>query len=500
MSINFVPNDPAAGARAPAMRVQRTRRARPVGRAGFTFDTGHREGRFDQGTPEFVFWQCREAALAAVETWEAIAGPLTAWHGRRKRLHILHDDGDDLNAYYDRESVAFFHRAVDGRTVYSGSSTDVVAHEVGHGLLDALRPDLWDAAFLEAGAFHEAFGDCMAMLTALDDAETRTSLLAATKTLKARNFVESTAESLALAIRALRPTHNAAEPRHAFNAFEYQIPETLPANGGPGALIDEVHSFGMLFTGCFYDLVASIFASGRTQTEASLLAAARAAGALLVKGAATAVVTPRFLQSVGRAMVLADDAGGGGHRQRIRDAFEGHGIRFGPDALLAPSAVLDGAAPGPRRNAVLGKDTQRDLARRLGVPATTGWSIGSIDVSGRRLTQAVHTRRVPLDTLDRRLRNVTMAAPVPVLIGESGGRATVMGQIPEPISTEREVHAFVASLLEHDQLRFAAVRRAAAPTILQPAGRDTHEVVGSGRVKRLVRTRFRCCGRAHGTR
>src|SRR4029453_18154389 len=137
---------------------------------------------------------------------------------------------------------------------------------------DAIRPDLWDAAFLEAGAFHEAFGDCIAVLTALHDRDTRKKLLGVTKTLKKKNFLESTAEDLSEGIRRLQPTHNAAEPRHAFNKFKFQIPETLPLNGGPGALINEVHSFGMLFSGCFYDLIAGIFASQTNKTEASLLA------------------------------------------------------------------------------------------------------------------------------------------------------------------------------------------------------------------------------------
>jgi hypothetical protein len=80
----------------------------------------------------------------------------------------------------------------------------------------------------------------MAVLTALNDRETRQKLLAVTKTLRKRNFVESTAEELSDGIQRLVPTHNAAEPRHAFNTFQFQIPETLPDDGGPGALINEV--------------------------------------------------------------------------------------------------------------------------------------------------------------------------------------------------------------------------------------------------------------------
>src|SRR5262249_35803569 len=154
------------------------------------------------------------------------------------------------------------------RTFFSGASTDVVAHEVGHGLLDSVRPDFFEVNLLEVGAFHEAFGDCIAMLTALSDRDTRQKLLAVAPDLRKRNFVETTAEELSMAISLAIPGHNASEPRHAFNKFKFQIPSTLPNNGGPGELINEVHSFGMVFTGCFWDLVANLFGAASSTSEA----------------------------------------------------------------------------------------------------------------------------------------------------------------------------------------------------------------------------------------
>ena len=175
MPINYIPNDPSADPAAPAMRVQAKRPNRPAGRAGFTFSNQAPENQHAPGTPEFLFWQCREGALAAVEAWESVAGDLNAWQGNRKKLLLLQDNGEDLNAFYDRSSFSFFHLPIRQKTFFSGASTDVVAHEIGHGLLDAIRPDLWDATFLETGAFHEAFGDCIAVLAALHDRDTRRS-------------------------------------------------------------------------------------------------------------------------------------------------------------------------------------------------------------------------------------------------------------------------------------------------------------------------------------
>ena len=367
MSINFIPNDPLAGSSAPGKRVQTKRKNRPATRASFTFSNTAPEGTFGIGTAEFLFWQCREGGLAALEAWETFAGTLTRWQGNRKKLPLLQDVGVDVNAFYDRASFSFFHRTIGPKTFFSGASTDVVSHEVGHGLLDSIRPDLWDVPFLEAGAFHEAFGDCTAILTALNDPDTRKKLLAATTTLRKKNFVESTAEELSDGIRRLMPTHNAAEPRHAFNTFQFQIPETLPDDGGPGKLIDEVHSFGMLFSGCFYDLVAAFFADQTAKTEAKLLASAKTAGALLVEGARTAAITPRFFQSVGRSMVLADEQlNGGANRDRIRAAFQRHKIMLGANALLAPAAALAGAAPGLGRAAVcFGRRREHQSARKF---------------------------------------------------------------------------------------------------------------------------------------
>ena len=77
------------------------------------------------------------------------------------------DEGVDLNAFYDRNGLHFFHGTVRGTKIYSGESPDVVCHELGHAVLDALKPQLFDVASIEAAAFHESFGDCSAMLSNL---------------------------------------------------------------------------------------------------------------------------------------------------------------------------------------------------------------------------------------------------------------------------------------------------------------------------------------------
>jgi hypothetical protein len=115
------------------------------------------------------------------------------------------------------------------------------------------------------------------------------------------------------------------------------------------------------------------------------------------------------------------------------------------------------------------------------------------------MVRAVHTQDVALGSLDRRLKGVTVPAVVPVMVGRSGTRAAVIGRLPEPVSTEREVHSFVESLLKHGQIEFdgapprsrGAVARVSRSK--EPISRETHRVKTLGGKKVLERVRFHCC-------
>ena len=496
MSIHFIPNDPLAGAGAPPLRRKKPTKDRPAGRAGFKMFDPKPEGLYPPGSPEFLFWQCREAALLAVLTWERHAGRLRVWQGKRRRLDLVQDAVRQLgrppqpNAFYDRSGFLFFESTAAGQTTLAGASTDVVAHEVGHGLLDAIRPDLWDTPFLEVNAFHEAFGDCVALLTALGDSKTRTALLKIG--LGKRNFVETTAEDLSAAIRRIDPTHNAAVPRRARNTLAWQLPTTLPAEGGPGALINESHSFGRVFMGCFWDLLRNLL--GSATTNAALEAATRTAATLLIRGAATAPEEARFFQAVGRAMTLTDEGDhGGANHAAIREAFAAHGIALGSNAMLAPVAELAGPSPtaGPRGALrSLSVETRRDLMGRLGAGAHARMVVRRRDIGGASVVQAVHHREVSLGGVSRRLKGVVALAPEGVLVGGSGRRAAVLGALPEASATTDEVESYVDSLVTHDRIDYG--EKGVANRSRMTWHSHVIRWVGGRRV--LTRTRFACGG------
>ena len=506
MAINYIPNDPVAA----LLNTPRREAARPnrsSSRARFTLASGIPQGVFDSGTPEFLHWQTREAALNALAMWETIAPPVTRWarSSDPRLIDLVADAGEDLNAYYDGESVTFFHFQTGAKTTFSGASTDVVAHECGHALLDVIRPDLWSVNTIEAGAFHEAFGDCVALLTALRDRPTRVALLAATKDLSKANFLEATAEDLSDGVlRAIGASHPASKPRRALNTFQYTLPSLLPANGGPDALTSEVHSFGRIFSGCFYDVIRLLYTNGSRRGQAALWSTAQRAGKLLVAGAQNARVTSRFFQSVGQAMVLADESlFAGANRGLIRDAFRNHSVELGAAALLAPRAALAGRAPRVTKTARIPPDTSRDLRRRLGAGPGTRVETRAIQMGSLRAAEVVSERDVSLGSVDPRLRGVVAVARASVIVGSANRRAVMLGAAPDPINSENEVRAFVEMLIATGDLAFERNAKKAVRGAVRTSGKrkpspgaPTHAIKAVRGKRMIVRERFACgtCG------
>jgi hypothetical protein len=475
MPIHFIPNDPLSLDFAPLRVLPKPRPDRKASEAGFVIVASTAaEGLHQPGTPEFLHWQCREAVLLTIEVYEQLHGPLKKWSSEAvndKRLNLIPNGGIELNAFYDRENLAFFEAPANNKTTFSGASTDVVSHEVGHAFLDALRPELFGSSITEHGAFHESFGDCMAILTALFDQEQRKELLK--KGLDAENPIEGVMEDLADGVkRSFGANHPAAAPRRALNTFKFALPTALPTSGPPKLLTSEIHSFGRIFTGCFYDVIRNIFAGSATKDEGDLLKAATVAGKLLVEGAKQAPAGTRFFQAVGRSMVLADDAmNGGAHRAAIGQAFAAHGIFLGSNAALMPRTALAGNAP---KAAAIEPATLKDLRQRIGADPKAKFETTSVRLGEHKLVEAVHHRQVDLGKLGKELRDVFAFAPEPVVLGGSGGSAAVFSALPDPATTQDEVLRFVETLMSHNRLE------------LDPAKADRLMSVARGGAKRAV--------------
>jgi hypothetical protein len=262
---------------------------------------------YQPGTPEFRFWTTAEALRRGADFWANLV-PLSKWEVG-PALKVLLDEGADLNAFYDRKALNFFHGPSPHGTVFSAESPDVACHEMGHAILDSFKPQLWDAASHEVAAFHESFGDMSAILSALQLPSLRTAVLSDTGGHLFRNSrLSRLAEQLGAAIRAQEP--DAVDPdclRNAVNSFTYQDPIHLPPVAPARQLSSEAHSFSRVFTGAFFESLGSMLAAAAQTSSApspqELLAVATDLAKILVQAVQHAPVVPNWFAQVAAGMV-----------------------------------------------------------------------------------------------------------------------------------------------------------------------------------------------------
>lgn len=504
MTIRFIPNDPFVVADLPERR-KKPRVNPPDGRATFAYVDPAAEGVYDVGSPQFLFWQCRESALAALQVWSKISTPIAQWQGKQQQITLNHAAGLGLNAEYTRKSLSFQQWVAEDRTIQTAASTDAVAHEVGHAVLDSIHPELWDSTFVEVAAFHEAFADCLALLVGLFDKPTRVALLDGGSRLREANFLESVAEELADGV--LRETNRfnpQSEPRHALNNFRWRrLRYVLKKTNSPSILTTEAHSFSRIFTGCFYDTIVGLFEVRADQSEQGLLAAARIAGRLLAAAVGTRPHGRRFFQAVGQSMMLADAVFYNCmYDTVIREAFGRHGIKVTSDSMLAPTSALDG--PSPRfladgTVARLSAGARRHFLKKIGEPAGCRLKVTPVRLGGRNVAKAEYRREIRLTSVGRGMRGVVARVAESVLLGSHDDRAVILGELPDKAETIAEAEQFVSTLLEHDDLRIPTRKRGQSRR--RQSGElpstQTHTVRKSRDKRVLTRIRFSCCANLH---
>jgi len=234
---------------------------------------------YDPSDKDYVAAATLATVAKTVEVMEKAYGSKIPWAFRSEKIRVYPDAGKDFNAYYSRQagSLNFFHDT-DPKTnqvVFSGKSGEVVSHEVGHAMLDGIRPDYLGTWGTDPGGFHESFGDIMGMLMALQDDKSVEVIARQTGgDLSKQNSLAHTGEELGAAINNSvgKNVTGGSYVRNAINKFTWQDPSTLPDRGGPDQLGSEVHSWSRLWTGAFYDvlkgMVSQNMAAGMTPEKA----------------------------------------------------------------------------------------------------------------------------------------------------------------------------------------------------------------------------------------
>ncbi len=311
-------------------------------------------GTYPKGTPNFRYWTAADALARVVAFWVQVLPAKTTWEPGAP-LAVLLDEGDDLNAYYDRKALNFFHHQSGSTTVYSGESPDVVCHECGHAILDAIKPQLFDVASSEVAAFHESFADISAILSAIQLPTVRAAVLGETgPNLYRSSRLSRLAEQLGWAIRQIRP--ELVDPdclRNAVNAFFYRDPQTLPPSAPAVQLSSEPHSFSRVFTGAFYEALAGMLAveaGDQAPTPDQFEQVSIEAGQLLIDAITGAPVVPEFMSQVAGHVIQAETQRyKGKYASALKSAFLRHGV-LSLDAMntlaAAPMAFAVGVS-GP---------------------------------------------------------------------------------------------------------------------------------------------------------
>lgn len=200
--------DPVTGERLPAVKFV------PPGR-------GRKMGRYlvpdDIYSDEFIRVSVLGAILKTMRFFadESALGREIEWAFDHPRLRVLPRAGEGANAFYDRDSGTlqffYFTNPHDStKTIYTSLSRDIVAHETGHALIDAIAPTLYDAMTPQSLAIHEALADLTALMTGF--------------------------QSNSLRLRVLEQTRGSIRDPNAFSSLAPEFGRALDRSGRAGAL------------------------------------------------------------------------------------------------------------------------------------------------------------------------------------------------------------------------------------------------------------------------
>ncbi|CAM5723334.1 hypothetical protein SALBM311S_05778 [Streptomyces alboniger] len=259
------------------------------------------------------YWTASDSLIRATDWISRISIPKQpSWHSSiNGKLPVTLDAGDGLGGQYTRGETydgLFFYQSPSGhQTIYACESPDIVCHEVGHAILDGLRPDLIETNLLEQKSFHEAFGDISSMMSSLTIDSFCSAVIHETRgQVNYSSRLSRMAEQLSSEMRRRLPGRaDTACVRETSNEFFYVNPERLPIRAPATQVCHEPHSFSRIFSAAFLDALAGMFA--RTERSVpDLQKAATSLAQVLCQAVLKAPNSPRFWADLAARMIAAD--------------------------------------------------------------------------------------------------------------------------------------------------------------------------------------------------
>jgi len=294
---------------------------------------GH-SGPAPLGTAKGQAMSCHITLANCINYMQSMIGqfrkPIDRW-AHTQTLHVDPRAGKQFNAYYNRNCLKFFFSKARNakKIIYTADSADIVAHELGHAILDSLKPNMFHVQGLELWAFHESFADITAILSVMQHNEIMQKALKQTKgDLMRPNVISKIAEQVGNAIFSISRGRDGRKPgsiRDATDVFIYQNPKKLPQKAPVNELARESHSFGRVFLGAWYQLMVEIYnknIADKMGNRIECLSSARdTAARYVLKSVVRVPSTAQFLEAIAKGMIVADKEEGGKYSEILDRVF-----------------------------------------------------------------------------------------------------------------------------------------------------------------------------------
>ncbi|MFA7481182.1 MAG: hypothetical protein WC314_11820 [Vulcanimicrobiota bacterium] len=229
------------------------------------------DGNYDYqvGSPQFDQANAHGIVANTLMMYDRYLGTPAEWSFGGP-LNVIPHKGTGKTAYFSRwdRSINFFEWDSPslGKRVSTAQSADVIAHEIGHAVWDGLRPRAGYSG--EAGAFHEAFGDCSALLHALQQESNLSKALEQNGgDMRTPSLLSRMAEEFGSGFNKEDKDPNNDDRlyyRTALNEFKYIDPKLLPDDDYPPTVPEDVltrefHSFSRVWSGAFYRMLSAMY-------------------------------------------------------------------------------------------------------------------------------------------------------------------------------------------------------------------------------------------------
>ncbi len=344
---------------------------------------------YELGTPQFDQLTSYTTAYRTLDLWESIKGTPVKWAFSNPQLGVNAHKKEGMNAYYSRNEASanffYFNSPALGKVVQTSQSPDIVAHEIGHAVLDGLRPGYlgWDT---ETMSVHEAFADTSSMLFALKTESNVDKILKENGgDFSKPSLISRLGEEFgkAIVLSDNDPSNDDRDYlRSMLNNFKYVDPSTLPSKAPENQLANECHSFSRVFSGASYDILGDIYdsniASGMSK-EKALTGAGDELGKLFMKSVEMAPSNRCKYKDVALGMLKADmKENNGKYADTLKNVFMDRNILSSKDVELMqahmekiPSFRLEAKAS----DADIAKNIIASYGKEFGVPDGTVFSM-----------------------------------------------------------------------------------------------------------------------------